>query len=341
MECLEDYIGIRGCEDSEPESGLYINDLPGLSMEAIDKVANSEQRTYLGVWTDVKRRALKRFITLTRNWMGLRYQIRNLTQSANLGRLVNNSGALATAAAAEQRGFAFWLSDDTNYRISNLHVVHIQELALYLNTAVNTTVKIYNITDRNGEQYYGDLEFTYSLTGVQGWNRIPVNMNIKADLGIWAVYDSTNINSVSLTVPDSCCDYCSCLCEQYSCCGASVQGITVPNLFNAAITKGTNTFGLSGIVSLQCSWDQFICDNRQNFSTALWYLHGYEYLYERLYTTRLNKFTTIDLEKAKVLRDEFWKIYNEEMESALSGVYIKEDCCVDCNAQVKAVGANL
>lgn len=61
MECLIDYIGIRGCGNNTPESGLYINSLPGISLESIDKIADAEQITYKGVWSEVQIEASQRF----------------------------------------------------------------------------------------------------------------------------------------------------------------------------------------------------------------------------------------------------------------------------------------
>lgn len=55
MHCLTDYIGLRGCSnDTPPESGYYLNSLPGISLESIDKIANQDQITYKGVWADVQ-----------------------------------------------------------------------------------------------------------------------------------------------------------------------------------------------------------------------------------------------------------------------------------------------
>lgn len=62
MECLIDYIGFINCADQpESESGLYINTLPGISLEMVDKVANSEQVTYVSVWNDAQQEASLRF----------------------------------------------------------------------------------------------------------------------------------------------------------------------------------------------------------------------------------------------------------------------------------------
>lgn len=61
MDCLLDYIGLKVCGDETPASGLFINSLPGISLESIDKIADSEQVTYRGVWNDVQTEAAARF----------------------------------------------------------------------------------------------------------------------------------------------------------------------------------------------------------------------------------------------------------------------------------------
>lgn len=62
LDCLENYIGFINCA-SEPDSpsGLYINTLPGISLESVDKIANSEQVTYAQVWADAQVEAAVRF----------------------------------------------------------------------------------------------------------------------------------------------------------------------------------------------------------------------------------------------------------------------------------------
>lgn len=64
MNCFIDYIGLSYCSRGVydiPASGIYLNSLPGISIENIDKIADSEQVTYLGVWADVQSFALAQF----------------------------------------------------------------------------------------------------------------------------------------------------------------------------------------------------------------------------------------------------------------------------------------
>lgn len=64
MTCFIDYIGLSYCTVGvyeQPASGIYLNSLPGISIENIDKIADSEQISYLGVWDDVQKFALAQF----------------------------------------------------------------------------------------------------------------------------------------------------------------------------------------------------------------------------------------------------------------------------------------
>jgi hypothetical protein len=55
--CLLDFIGLRGCSTTEPESGVYINQYPGMSSELMDKIASQDQVTFSQVWKDIQQTA--------------------------------------------------------------------------------------------------------------------------------------------------------------------------------------------------------------------------------------------------------------------------------------------
>ena len=75
LECLTGYVGIMGCGGNAPESGLYINSLPGITLEMVDKIATSEQVTYIGVWKEVEKRGLLKFRTAFMAALNKCYQI--------------------------------------------------------------------------------------------------------------------------------------------------------------------------------------------------------------------------------------------------------------------------
>lgn len=61
MSCLTDYIGIKICADQTVPEGGYINSLPGITLESIDRIATEDQLTYSGVWDDVQTEAFTIF----------------------------------------------------------------------------------------------------------------------------------------------------------------------------------------------------------------------------------------------------------------------------------------
>ena len=61
MDCFIDYIGINACGSTASLSGLYINQLPGVTFKMIDSIVDVEQQTFLGMWKDIQERALRKF----------------------------------------------------------------------------------------------------------------------------------------------------------------------------------------------------------------------------------------------------------------------------------------
>jgi hypothetical protein len=67
MVCLDNRIGVKGCGAvTDPAPQLYVNDLPGVSVELMDSLTNAEQETFLDIWRNIALRALKKFEILVR-----------------------------------------------------------------------------------------------------------------------------------------------------------------------------------------------------------------------------------------------------------------------------------
>lgn len=75
MECLANRIGILGCDANTAEVQLYINQLPGISMENINALADDEQETFLGLWNDLVLRTMKKFEILVKAKLNQCYKI--------------------------------------------------------------------------------------------------------------------------------------------------------------------------------------------------------------------------------------------------------------------------
>lgn len=75
MECLANRIGIIGCDSNTSEVELYINQLPGISIENISALADDEQQTFLGLWNDVVLRTMKKFEILVKAKLNQCYKL--------------------------------------------------------------------------------------------------------------------------------------------------------------------------------------------------------------------------------------------------------------------------
>lgn len=326
MQCLYDYIGIRWCKAVEPESNLWINDLPGISLKVLDKIADEEQKTFLEVWNTIQRRAIQRINTAVTNEFGKRYKIKSVTEFTELPDGVNDT-TNQTAADAEHRGFTLKIGGE--HWVSALQVIHVQSLKLYLKADTDLEVKFYKVVGTTLTEIH-----SIDVTGKVGWNAISVNKDFLGVTKLFIGYDATAVSSIETkldtTLDGSCCDAC---CESE--CGMNIQAAKYDG---TDLTTGNNLFGLSGVVSVKCKYEMIVCNNKSLFATALWYLEGAEAMAERIFSDRINRYTTVDIGRARELRDEWEFRFKEELTAAMNGIELGlGDCCLECNGQVRVV----
>ena len=329
MNCLIDFIGLHGCKASEPESGLYINSLPGINLENIDKLADAEQVTYKRVWEDVQLRAVKKLHTAIVNDFSSRYRLKTVNEIVNLGRTVNTTSN-QTPAAAEYRGIAIELDDDNSGSAPSVfRSIHIQNLDLYLKAAQNpVAIQVIDLDN-------GTVLKSISLKGQVGWNRIQVNESFDS-FRIGVVYNAATISSPYTGLPWDADYNCNCVCTEFCGCCSLVRGIKATSLID--IDYENNTFGLSAVFTVKCSFDALVCNSKDTFATALFYLLGHELMIERQFTDRLNRFTTVDRAKAKEMGEYFGSQFSKELSQAIAGINLNlADCCLECNAQIQKV----
>jgi len=335
MECLKDYIGLRWANGAEPVSGLYVNDLPGISIKSIDKTANDEQVTFFEVWESIQRRALQRFTTDVQNRFSTRYNLRRVTENTTWNKQVDTN-TNQTAASAEYRGFDIQMGvpqlQVSNFQgwVSPMQVINVQTVYIYLKEAKTIPLKFFSIINGFATEVYSK-----SVTGAAGWNEVQVNRDFYDVMHLFVAYDGSDIESPYLPL-DWTYDYFYSSVFITSWDASSRIMACKSTLVDAGVlTYLNNTYGMAGIVSVRCKYEGIICKNKSVISTALWYLMGAELLADRIYTDRLNRYTTIDREIAKQLRAEFEERYNVELQLALDGINIQvSDPCIDCNGQV-------
>lgn len=319
--CLIDYIGLLGCSTTTPKSGIYVNSLPGISLKNVDQIADSEQVTFAGVWSDVQLRATRKLFTDIRAEFAKKYKLNNIVDAVDIGDRLDTT--ITTAPAAQYRGVFIDLDNFEAQHdvVSNFQQFNIQTIKIYLSGAITPAVKIFDALS-------GTLLKTVSFTGgVAGWNTIDVYEKFTARR-IFVCYDATLLTSTNLNVEQNYCHECgSTVMGGYSSIASSVK--------KSNITLDNDTFGLSVQYDVQCSFDSFICNHKEIFTNALWYLLGSELMMEAQYSDRVSFITTINAQKVKELKAELFNEYTSELSQAIDGIQLNlSDCCLECNEQV-------
>ena len=350
LNCLKDHIGVQGCTTTTPNSGIFINQLPGIELEMIDKLADEQQVDFNGVYDDIQERAVRRLKTDVNAEFKKRYKLKNITQSVDLEREIDTTST--TAAGAFYRGFTLELDrTDDNFAFSNLETINIQTLSLYFTSLNSTTIRIFDIV--TGTELFS---LAIDAPASTGWTVIEINQTF-SERRLFVTYDATNLAGVNFDVTNlrnginRSQNGCTVVC--YSCGGGNRnaelragQAVIADTIVESDITFGDDLFGLSGIWSVICSFDSLVCNNKEAFTTSLWYLLGIEMMNERLYSARLNEFTAFDKNKAKELRNMYEVKYRGgtidetehegELTMAIDGINLNlNDYCLICYENVR------
>lgn len=337
MDCLDNYIGLKNCLLETPESGVYVNILPGISTELVDKIASPEQTNFVKVWESVKQRSFLRLkndlimkIQEVTDFKDIIYQTNKLTPlSQNL---------ITTTAGAEYRGV--YLRVPT----SKYAEFYIDYLQVYSNSIVTTTMKVFDVND--GKELYAlDIDL------VVGLNNIDIDQYFDlryGNLELFIGVDCSGFNSIQTYQ------------EQYYWMDEDLDCVSSSNVFHgqrqyslqinpAKLTIGEDAlfsniqrtgsgFGISLVSQIKCSIDVFVCQNRKQLQQALLYLLGAEILMEKLASPRLNVFTATNLENSDYTRNEFEKRYKENLVRAMKTIPLEgEGFCFHCGEQMRVL----
>jgi hypothetical protein len=308
-------------------SGIYINQLSGISLESVDKLANEDQVTYLAVWDDVQTRGLRRFTTNVIAYFKTKYRLKQLLDRLTFGLSMTTEDL---PPANEYRGIRVTLNPDRDSpMVSPLISIAFDKIQFYSDGYVG------NLTFVIGDPNIGVI-FTTIVAVVDGWNTVIEHWQspvIECPRSLSLAVNCSLLSTIKTVIPTTSssgcgCD-CACVCLS-DCCSAKVEGITYRN--TAVSITPDNAHGFKGYVSMKCSYDGLVCVNKDLFSTALWYLLGSEMMLERINSPRINKFTTVDLKKAKELQEYFEGMWKQELGIVIDSIDLNDgDCCLECD----------
>jgi len=346
-----------------------------MEFEQLEKIATPEQKGYAQVWTDIQNRASRRFNLDVINAFSDRaaeaYRIKGIAQSINMGKyitpLIGTPIQTTPNSYPNYFGHSIELNNPGDTCVcSNMQTIYIQEINFYFNGTPGCgggsggspdEVGLYIIDADFGTTLY---EITIPCTQlVQGWNNVNVELEFTESRRILVVMNGTmsnfvfqDIGNFNLQGFNQTWNYGSAAFNGYglwfgwgACgCQSQVQGVT----WNGTTeTFGTNIFGVSAVFRINCSYSGLVCQNKKHFADAWLHCLALEVLDQRIYSNRLNSWTTINVKRAQELKvqlnaqylggtvtsEQGSVMYQGALEKAVKYIYLDtSDCCITADS---------
>ncbi|MBK7885121.1 MAG: hypothetical protein IPJ81_16050 [Chitinophagaceae bacterium] len=330
MDCLIDYIGVKGCGNVKPLSGMYINQLAGISLESMERIADKEQVTFMGVWKDVQARAWLRLEKDLRRSLRKRYQLKSVSGNGYINPDIDTVNT--EAASPHYKGVVIDINSSIyNKQKHSFLSIGISDIKLTLpQPAASVKIKIF---DEAGNELD---EFTIA-NAIAGVNTIEVAQKYPAQR-LFIALDASALPLATGSIPKDVISGCyDCICKVCGDnCQASIYGAHSLIDTPSAISKEDNFYGMQICFSVCCDYNTLICCNKQEFIDVWLFLLGCELMLERLYSPRLNKYTTIDKEDPNELKDYYTAEYEKALEETILGISVdQEDCCIVCDPKIR------
>lgn len=307
MQCLEGYIGVGvNCQTEASVSGKYLTDLAGVTLQNIDAVANANQLSFFGVFADVQKRAISRLSKDVLSYMKTQYDLKKVLNTYTTG------GELGDTVSSLNKKHGLQIQSFNCE--SELLRFYVSKVYLYALEVKETTITIYSDEV---------LLYTKTFTTSAGWNEVYVNRTFDS-LDLIVAYDSAPFDNVKdLEFTNDLCD-----CDCNDCEVVFKKGIEYDVITD--VTQKNNTYGLKADVSLRCSYDAILCGNIDVYADAYLYALGIELMRERIYSDRVNRFTTVDKKRAEELLQLYTADYTDFLQTANDTVHLDNDTCIDC-----------
>ena len=320
MNCLKDYIGIKSGGSTPPLSGIYINQLPGFTLDKISKIKETEN-DISSLFDEIQSRAWLRLEKDFRIALRNRYKLKAVKSIAETTQTFDGS---QIATSAKYKGIVVDLGLYNHH--SSFLSLQVDKISVTLAATVpRLEVKLF---DGNGSL----VDTLTKANAVAGKNVIQVAKCYPIKKMFVAI-DTTSINLQAATIPKYILDNCFEWFWQLSgTCAPSIYGAVADLNSPGHLTKSNYGYGVEVSFSMTCGYDNIICANKPEFTDVWLYLLGSEFMLECMYSTKMNRFTTIDRPSAEELNSYYGNKYEEALAEVIKGLEVKEDdCCIECD----------
>jgi hypothetical protein len=338
--CFTNYIGLYSdCLPSypTPESGLYIDDLPGMNFKLAGDVTDNVFLVNANEYLDWKRGVAQRKVEADIALRAMQYlRMAPALVIDHVGEW-NISGTAAddyTAGGATNVGIEICLNQTPHFRLARIHVREVEVLT-------NTTGGPYTLifTDHLGNQAHSE---TFSTTAGQA-TVVAVDEEFDSSR-IWVNYAPAGISYNNSMMKIKGCKGCGGNSGSFVDYGyARVRGREGAN---GSEVYSKNTYGLNVRFDVVCSMSELICRLKplHVFKWIMLYATGIEIAKDAVYSDRFNAVTNLRANDFKELSEEWQEEYERlfsNFADNIAGVLSHfGDDCISCK-RPRSISARL
>lgn len=281
MECLNkilcgeySLVGIRDFVNcAHPETILYINDIPGITLKSASAIANDEQRTGYNLLNDKIKLATKKIFHRFSSIVSDSFNFSSILVAKEIHNFTNTTHSPASL----NRGLVIrrWRSE----------VARIYVEKLYIKVA-ESGIAIVTIKD-------GDLEKNYQVSLLGGiTNEIDIRYKAKSE-HIYITFDQTNFTTYGCKIVDT-----------YGCtsCGTSRHhqgGLQLDVKGYDGSNEVYDCYGMGILANVQCYEEEILCQLLPRMAFMIWYQSGIEILQEHVASGRVNAVVNFTKDQAR------------------------------------------
>lgn len=345
MNCLTNYIGLKGCSSSLPESGLFINDLPGMSNEFLNAIATQDQASFVQMYESVQRVVLEQIKTHVRAAL---YEIAEASMDEVLfftKRPTIITQQVIQPAPAEAKWKGIWVSAfGSKYLKLRINSVWVYNSGA---TVTGVPLKVFNTFD------WSEL-LSKTIDIPAGFSEIAINevLDLQFDgFNVFMAIDTTNLATIRNPWLSDLSEWgvSDCACANrgpnhyWNLNDWTIYPVTMP-LGVAVPDKIKTDFNQSGVMfnaELVCSTEAFICANREHLKMFIAYALGEQILLNKLAGYNQNFHATFNPEQTERTMVTFKGMKEAALKTWAKTANISgEDMCFSCgDAQyIQSVG---
>lgn len=327
MTCFTNIIGIhRTCNPIAPSSGLYLQDLPGITLSVANSAVDNETMSGVKLIEEVIEFSVNAILAQIRNQLADKLKVNSIIQNDTIGFDQDNL-IVVPAEIDKYKGIKIRISQ---YPFLEFY---INKLGLKLSQDIETQIKVFDLMS--------DTELDSFDITTAGKQRIYTQVNKgyqtnKQKLHLFIGVDSSVSNTYQTNITPSGCY--SCNDGGYSNRYLQITGGQISQSaqkIDSNITSNSGTSGLSIDYSLNCSLEPFLCTMANQIAWPLLHKVGSELMKQVKYSRRQNSVVNVDNGNNEELQVMFENEYMASMSGILSNIKIPNDICFECNSKIR------